>query len=63
MNIEAERWIKAPESDHDEGPLVAVLAECEEPSRQAACDDDSVEIKAPDVPTKGTCSDLVKYTE
>jgi hypothetical protein len=49
MNIEAdsaERWIEAPESDDDESPLVAVLAECEEPSRQDACDDDSVEVKA-----------------
>jgi hypothetical protein len=48
MNIEAdsaERWIEAPESDDDESPLAAVLAECEEPSGQDACEDDSVEVK------------------
>jgi hypothetical protein len=49
MKIEAdsaEGWIEAPESDDDESPLVAVLAECEELSRQDACDDDSVEVNA-----------------
>ena len=60
MKIEAdsaEGWIEAPESDDDESPLVAVLAECEEPSRQDACDDDSVEVKAMSLQNlKGTSS-------
>ena len=45
INIEAEQWIEAPDSDDDESPLAAVLAECDEPSGQDACEDDSVEVK------------------
>ncbi len=44
INIKAERWIKAPGSDDDES-LAAVLAEWDEPSRQDACEDESVEVK------------------
>ena len=40
-----KQWIEAPDSDDDESPLAAVLAECDEPSGQDACEDDSVEVK------------------
>ena len=69
VNIEAdsvERWIEAPESDDDESPLVAVLAECEEPSRQDACDDDSVEVKAMSLQTwkaRAAAAELMLFLE
>ena len=45
VSVEAETWTEAPESDDDENPLAAALAECAEPTGEDACDDDSVEVK------------------